>query len=148
MILIRNKFLTLGLLIGLGAAIGGQACSTGFQSALRIADNSAIAEAVDIEKLQGKALYDAKCASCHGPIETSAKHGATASRIASALDSQPAMSGLKALPANDIRLLSLALTSEMPVLTCDEAPDVGHVTLHRLNNTEYNNTLRDLLGIT
>ncbi len=29
-----------------------------------------------------------------------------------------------------------------------ELPDPGRVTLHRLNNTEYNNTVRDLLGTT
>jgi mono/diheme cytochrome c family protein len=33
-------------------------------------------------------------------------------------------------------------------LDCDEAPDPGRVTIRRLNRSEYNNTVRDLLGIT
>src|SRR5262245_12586078 len=31
---------------------------------------------------------------------------------------------------------------------CDQAADPGHVTIRRLNRAEYNNTVRDLLGIT
>jgi mono/diheme cytochrome c family protein len=31
--------------------------------------------------------------------------------------------------------------------TADEHPDPGHLTAHRLNRTEYNNTVRDLLGV-
>ncbi len=30
---------------------------------------------------------------------------------------------------------------------CDEVDDVGRETIHRLNRTEYNNTIRDLLGV-
>ena len=137
-----------GLVSGLALAIAGQACSGNFGVALLRADNSSIASSVEIEKIEGKALYDSKCSSCHGPIETSAKIGSTASRIASAIDSQNQMAGLKTLPVNDIRLISLALTSEIPVLTCNSASDVGHVTIHRLNNVEYKNTIRDLLGVT
>lgn len=33
-------------------------------------------------------------------------------------------------------------------LDCDNAPDPGRVTIRRLNRAEYNNTIRDLLGIT
>lgn len=33
-------------------------------------------------------------------------------------------------------------------LDCDHAPDPGRVTIRRLNRTEYNNTVRDLLGVT
>ena len=33
-------------------------------------------------------------------------------------------------------------------LDCDAAPDPGRVTIRRLNRTEYNNTVRDLLGVT
>jgi mono/diheme cytochrome c family protein len=33
-------------------------------------------------------------------------------------------------------------------LDCDQAPDPGRVTIRRLNRSEYNNTVRDLLGIT
>jgi mono/diheme cytochrome c family protein len=33
-------------------------------------------------------------------------------------------------------------------LDCDNAPDPGRVTIRRLNRAEYNNTIRDLLGVT
>jgi hypothetical protein len=33
-------------------------------------------------------------------------------------------------------------------LDCENAPDPGRVTIRRLNRAEYNNTIRDLLGIT
>ncbi len=37
---------------------------------------------------------------------------------------------------------------EKDVFNCDcENPDPGRVTLHRLNRAEYNNTIRDLLGV-
>src|SRR5688572_12278612 len=33
-------------------------------------------------------------------------------------------------------------------LDCENAPDPGRVTIRRLNRAEYNNTIRDLLGVT
>jgi hypothetical protein len=36
----------------------------------------------------------------------------------------------------------------VPVGGCDAPPNPGYVTIHRLNRTEYNNTVRDLLGVT
>src|SRR4051794_26600295 len=34
----------------------------------------------------------------------------------------------------------------VPEAGCKGAPDPGRVTMHRLNRTEYDNTIRDLLG--
>lgn len=53
----------------------------------------------------------------------------------------------KPQPSDAERLL-LAKWIETEVFQCDCGnPDPGRVTLHRLNRTEYNNSIRDLLGV-
>src|SRR5437868_12681102 len=44
--------------------------------------------------LDGKALYTQNCASCHGPVEASAKRSRTADQITLALSSQPLMGAI------------------------------------------------------
>jgi cytochrome c5 len=127
--------------------VAGAGCGRGFNVA-GLDEATLSRSAAEAEILQGKALYDARCASCHGSSESSPKIGSSISQIGNAIDTQPAMASLRGtLSSNQIRVISLALSGEAPIAMCSSAPDVGKVLIHRLNRVEYTNTIRDLLGI-
>jgi hypothetical protein len=50
-------------------------------------------------------------------------------------------------PAADIEAVTAAIEGVLANLDCSKAPNVGRVTVRRLNRAEYNNTIRDLVGI-
>lgn len=54
----------------------------------------------------------------------------------------------KAQPSEEERIQIVQfIYEELAELDCDEMDQTGHVTLRRLNRTEYNYTIRDLIGI-
>src|SRR3954469_13266771 len=50
-------------------------------------------------------------------------------------------------PAADIEAVIESIEGVMANLDCSKAPHVDRVTVRRLNREEYNNTVRDLLGV-
>src|SRR5438105_2180686 len=50
-------------------------------------------------------------------------------------------------PAGDVAAALSALDSVLAKLDCSGPRNVGRVTVRRLNRSEYNNTVRDLLGV-
>lgn len=49
--------------------------------------------------------------------------------------------------ANEISALSTAVQHELMTFDCTSAKHPGRVTIRRLNKSEYNNTIRDLIGL-
>ncbi len=102
------------------------------------------------------------CVSCHGPIKP--KHGLN---LAAFTTEAAALKDLKtwekvlenveggSMPPDDHPQLSEAeskqfaqyLQSLLSKANCSIAQDPGRVTLRRLNREEYNNTIRDLVGV-
>ena len=56
--------------------------------------------------VDGSALYDTNCAGCHGPGNSSAKAGATVTRIENSIVNIPSMTGLSSLSAADIQAIA------------------------------------------
>jgi hypothetical protein len=50
-------------------------------------------------------------------------------------------------PAAEIEAVTTAIEGVLANLDCSKMPNVGRVTVRRLNRVEYNNTIRDLLGV-
>ena len=50
-------------------------------------------------------------------------------------------------PAADVKLVVGWISSELARLDREVKPDPGRITARRLNRTEYNNSVRDLLGV-
>jgi hypothetical protein len=50
-------------------------------------------------------------------------------------------------PAADIDAVIQSIEGVLANLDCSKAPNVGRVTVRRLNRVEYNNTIRDLVGV-
>ena len=50
-------------------------------------------------------------------------------------------------PAADMEAVIASIEGVLANLDCSKAPNVGRVTLRRLNRAEYNNTIRDLVGV-
>jgi len=50
-------------------------------------------------------------------------------------------------PADDIAAVQKAIEEVLASFDCSQARNVGRVTVRRLNRAEYNNTIRDLVGI-
>src|SRR5262249_20347678 len=50
-------------------------------------------------------------------------------------------------PAAEVAGTLRAIDEVLNKLDCSEGRNVGRVTLRRLNRTEYNNTIRDLIGV-
>ena len=55
--------------------------------------------------------------------------------------------GMPKPPADQIAAVTTWIDSEFAELDRTTPPDPGHLTAHRLNRVEYNNTIRDLLAI-
>lgn len=136
----------MGLLIGLCFTVVITGCQGSYLSYKN--SNPAVVN-LDLASTseQGKALYQQKCSSCHGALESSAKLGATAGQISQAIANIPSMSIYRnVLTTEQVAWIAAALKPEVP--QCQSAPDPGRESAHRLNNVEYDNALRDLLGIT
>src|SRR6058998_1441766 len=50
-------------------------------------------------------------------------------------------------PAADIEAVVASIEGVLANLDCSKTPNVGRVTVRRLNRAEYNNTIRDLVGV-
>jgi len=55
--------------------------------------------------------------------------------------------GLPRPAAADLKLVTTWVSNELDRLDRQTKPDPGHITARRLNRTEYNNSVRDLLGV-
>ncbi|HEY1946442.1 MAG TPA: DUF1587 domain-containing protein, partial [Bryobacteraceae bacterium] len=55
--------------------------------------------------------------------------------------------GMPRPPENDVKSVTGWLQTEFDRQDRLLKPEAGHVTAHRLNRAEYNNTIRDLLGV-
>ena len=62
----------------------------------------------------GYTLYNANCAGCHGPADSTDKAGASATRISNAIASVPAMSTFSTLSNADIQALAEFLANATP----------------------------------
>ena len=60
--------------------------------------------------IDGAALYTADCSSCHGPLASSAKLGATAAQIQTGISSVSAMKSLSTLTTAQIQAIAAALS--------------------------------------
>lgn len=104
-------------------AIAGNTGNMGFLSSLSTAQQQAIVDALATTPVppptptptpstDGAALYAANCASCHGPLATSAKTGATAARIQTAINNGTGgMGSLSVLTTAQINALATALAT-------------------------------------
>lgn len=105
--------------------------------------------------MEGKALYTQNCASCHGPVESSAKKSRDASQITLALNSIPQMSAVHLTDAQIALIAQVLLptASEPPPVTNPQnrqefactAGDVQKTPMLKLTNREYQTALFALL---
>jgi len=96
---------------------------------------------------QGKILYQANCAGCHGALDSSTKLGRAAGTISSAIQTVPQMVGLKFLSDDDIKKIAAALTPAgnnqggANPFACNVAAPPRERDLRRLSRREYIQTL-------
>ncbi|MBX3020604.1 MAG: DUF1592 domain-containing protein [Bdellovibrionales bacterium] len=96
---------------------------------------------------QGKALYEAKCASCHGGIATSNKKERSPHQITQAITTLSAMSHLRFLTNAEVNSIAAALGFDAAkVGQCKGTRTADTTALFRMNKTEYVNTVADLFG--
>ena len=69
---------------------------------------------IDTGPLNGEALYQTNCATCHGAGANSTKIGATVARIDTGITSVPAMNSLSTLTATEVQAISDYLVSLTP----------------------------------
>ncbi len=142
------------LVFGTGNVLVFNNCSPGFDS---ISSKKISSQGLDGNGVSGispsassgSSLYEKKCAACHGPLITSTKLGADFSRIKSAILDIPQMASLSALTDKEVEAIAEALKegAKNDTVACESAPDVGTVTMRRLNQFEYRNTIRSLTGV-
>ncbi|WP_413288409.1 DUF1588 domain-containing protein [Bdellovibrio sp. HCB337] len=107
------------------------------------------------EVLEGKVLYTQNCASCHGPVESSAKKSRDATQITLAINSIPQMGAIR-LSASQVEAIAAALTVDMnnppPVVSPANRQEFACTTgvmqktpLVKLTNREYRGALFALL---
>lgn len=95
-------------------------------------------------QIDGAALYTTYCSSCHGPLATSSKLGATASQIQSAITSVSAMRYLPKLMSVQIQAIASALSSTS---TSTQQPAACTYTYDAWGACQSNNTqTRNLLS--
>ena len=80
----------------------------------------------------GAALYNTNCSSCHGPLATSTKLGATSTRIQNAIAAVPQMTSLSSLTAADIQAIVVAL-NPTPTTPPPVTPTPDGATLYTTN---------------
>lgn len=99
-------------------------------------------------QIDGQQVYNSNCLGCHGNIRATTIDDPSAESINNALNEIAVMRGLKSsLNQAQIKAVSQYLTSGNALAQCEVAKDPGFVSIHRLNNIEYDNTMADLLGI-
>ncbi len=93
---------------------------------------------------QGVLVYEANCEFCHKPITVSEQLGRSQFEITEAIRTNTFMQSIS-LTDEELRVLEYALNNtELPVTLKDVVP--GYVIARRLNQVEYDNTVRDLFG--
>jgi mono/diheme cytochrome c family protein len=120
-------------------------------------DRADLSSSTDPEEqlLDGKALYAQNCASCHGPVESSAKKSRTGTQISIALNGRPEMQAIR-LNNTQVELIALALstlgTNPPPVVTPENRLEFActpgqmqKTPVVKLTNREYRNALFVLL---
>src|SRR5207237_5150593 len=151
------RLASLGLLI---LAISVSAAALAQDSAARkLDDNSPPTFARDVLP-----FLKAHCFHCHGKEDGENKADLTLSKYTDDLSVQqdrkvwdnvlhmlragemPPMER-KRPPAAEIEAVLTSIEGVLANLDCSKAPNVGRVTVRRLNRVEYNNTIRDLLGV-
>jgi len=161
---LAGQYLWLALLIVLcGSVLLVLAVQTAF-SAPPNADQAKTAAALERAFRQEIAPFLQKhCAECHGPDLQEAdiafhKYANAAAAQADVKTWERVLQMLRAgaMPPEDVRQPSEAERRKIAGLIektiynfdCDNLADPGRVTIRRLNRAEYNNTVRDLLGVT
>ena len=94
---------------GLSAGTAYYYIVTAVNSAGESAASPQVSAATAQAAIDGAALYAADCASCHGPLASSGKHGATASMIQTGISSISAMNHLSTLTSAQIQAIATAL---------------------------------------
>jgi mono/diheme cytochrome c family protein len=131
-------------------AISGNIGNMGFLSTLSASDISAIAAALPAAApvptpatVDGATLYTINCAGCHGALATSAKAGATTTRIQNAISGNIGNMGfLSTLSASNISAIVAALPAAAPVPTPTPTPTpVDGATLYTTNCAGCHGTL-------
>lgn len=125
-----------------------QNCSGGFKSKSTDLYSTA-GESSEI--LNGKAIYQQKCAACHGAIESSTKLGRSANQISAAVQNISQMSMFAgSLSAEDMNLIAKALNANAPAqgvkFACVDPNDTGVSQILRLDKDQYINSLTDIFG--
>ncbi len=97
----------------------------------------------------GAEIYDATCASCHGALKTSSKRYRDANQISNAIDIVSLMSSIQ-LDDRELEALVYALNNDDPnggeFLAC-ETPAATAAPIRRITETEYDNAVQSLLGV-
>lgn len=95
-------------------------------------------------KLQGQQIYQAKCASCHNPIETSTKIAKNPTNIKWGLENVPNMRNLN---LSEAEILAVAEALKVDLEICEAQDRPGHVPSNRLAHNEYVRAVNDLFGL-
>lgn len=130
-----------------------QNCAPGFEAAQLNGNGSFASESLDTDeqnRLQGKAIYDAQCMSCHGQLESSQKLGASFTSIKNAIRDLSQMKSI-AISDAEISLVEIALSPKATgalKFTCTDAASRGlaNPAIRRMSTPEITNTLRSVLG--
>jgi hypothetical protein len=146
-------FLTAALFVTLSynaCTKGGFEAKSLAPSTLNLGSSAPRGSSGGIVAFDGKALYAKNCATCHSSLDVSTKKDRTFEQINTALAGIPSMAGVKGLlSAAEIQAIATALQTMGP------APDgsacvvssVGNSMIRRLNRSELQNALVDLLGV-
>lgn len=140
-------------LVRLQNAISGNTGNMGFLSTLTSTQQQAIVAALAVStppsptptptptpSTDGATLYAANCASCHGVLATSAKAGATATRIQTAINNNTGgMGSLASLTTTQVSAIATSLAVITPTPTPTPAcgschaipPATGHHSTHK-----------------
>ena len=135
------------------AVTGFQNCSPGFKVAGGLSTSSSLASSADNEEImraQGKTLYAANCASCHGALGSSEKANASFDSIKTAIST---VAQMKTIVLSDDQIeaiqtaLSPAATSDLRFLCRDaNARGLTSPAIRRMSSQEVTNTLQTLFG--
>lgn len=161
----RRRWIGMAMVVLAVAAFGSTAAIFGFKlggessqvpKKKSASSKPAISYEAHIQPLLGKYCYD-----CHGDekqkadlnlqtfktVADIAKDPKTWEHVLTQIRTQEMPPKKKPQPtAEEARLLLTWIEHELFHIDCDN-PDPGRVTIRRLNRAEYNNTIRDLLGI-
>ncbi len=130
-------------------------CSAGLFKSQGSLDSLSLSSltAEDPEIAAGQKLYTTNCSACHGGIASSTKKGRSLAVITDAIQNISQMSALKALSANDVRLIGKALNPTLAttiengrqIFACDMS-QVPVSSSNKLTNREFKNSIFSLLN--